>query len=168
VLSGHPPRRAASVIASVVILAVMGGCQTAESSPSPTGSASGGLPGPSEGLPPGVRGAMAWTSLTAYAESFDPRAAYDSPRAAADAFGEALLEGSAPGPDRPRLLLEPVVETDARAILVITESGVGDPAVMSSQHALVMVEGTGTWHITSTWSRILCVGGVDPSETGCG
>jgi hypothetical protein len=110
---------------------------------------------------------MAWTPLTAYVESFDARAAYDSPRAAADAFGQSLLEGYPPGPDRPRLLLEPAVETDARAVLVITESGFGDPSVGGNQHALVMVEGTGEWYVTSTWSRVLCVGGVHPTGTRC-
>jgi hypothetical protein len=130
-------------------------------------TASGGLPGPFELLPPGVRGAMSWTTLTAYSESFDARAGYESPRAAADAFGEALLEGFAPGPDRPRLLLEPAVETDARAILVITESGFGDPSFAGTQHALVLVEGSDEWYVTSTWSRTLCADGVHPTGTRC-
>jgi hypothetical protein len=100
-------------------------------------------------------------------EGFESDAAYDGPRAVADAFGAALLEGYAPGPDRPRLMLEPAVETDARAILVITESGFGDPAIGGIQHAIVMVRGIDEWYVTSTWSRTLCERGVDSTEARC-
>ena len=159
-------RRAIAVVAALLLVLALGACQPATAEPLPSDGHSGGLPGPLELLPPGFGGAMAWTPLTAYAEAFDVRAAYDSPRAVADAFGDALLQGYPSGPDRPRLLLEPAVETDSRAILVITEAGNDDP-VIGAQHALVMVEGTGEWYVTSSWSRTLCVDGLDPTGSGC-
>lgn len=100
-------------------------------------------------------------------DSFDARAAFESPRAVADAFGAALLEGYPPGPDRPRLMLEPAVETDERAILVIAETGFGDPLIAGNQHALVVIRGADGWYVTSVWSRILCVGDVHPTGAHC-
>jgi hypothetical protein len=59
------------------------------------------------------------------------------------------------------------VETDTRAILVISETGFGDDSVAGTQHALVMVRGVDDWYVTSIWSRALCGRGVHPTEDRC-
>jgi hypothetical protein len=151
----------------VALVIALGGCSSPEATPSPTDARSGGLPGPFDLLPPGARGAVAWVPATALAESFDARVPYDSPQAVADAYGASLLEAYAPGPDRPRLTLEPAMETDARVILIISETGFGDDSVAGNQHALVMVRGVDEWYITSIWSRILCGSGVHPTGARC-
>jgi hypothetical protein len=150
-----------------VSLLALGACDSAADAPTPSQGRSGSLPGPFELLPSGVRGATNWTTVTALVDSFDARAAYESPEAVADAFGAALLEGYPPGPDRPRLTLEPAIETEERAILVVGETGFGDPLIAGNQHALVVVSGTDGWYVTSVWSRILCVGDVHPTGAHC-
>jgi hypothetical protein len=133
----------------------------------PSEGRSGSLPGPVELLPAGVSGATTWTPMMALADSFDARAAYESPHAVADAFGAALLEGYPPPPDRPRLTLVPALETEERAVLVVVEAWFGDPFIAGNQHALVIVHGTDGWYVTSVWSRVMCVEGVHATGAHC-
>ncbi|MGH2381188.1 MAG: hypothetical protein ACRDG7_08205, partial [Candidatus Limnocylindria bacterium] len=51
-------------------------------------------------------------------------------------------------------------ETSERAILIISETGLGDDSVAGAQYALLARADGARWRLVTLWSRALCRRGV--------
>ncbi|MGH2598651.1 MAG: hypothetical protein ACRDJ9_04610, partial [Dehalococcoidia bacterium] len=64
-------------------------------------------------------------------------------------------------PMRPDLNLQALDESSDRALLLISETGVGDDSVAGSQYALMLVQEEDGWRLDELWTRALCRRGGD-------
>lgn len=145
---------------------IVAGCDApAASSPSFDGSplaAKGpiALPGANSLVPADVAGATKWTRMDSLPNHFDVEMSHPTPGELADAFGAAIHARWAGRPDRPDLNLETVDESADGALLIVSETGVGDDSVAGSQYALTLVRQGDGWKLDELWTRALCRRGV--------
>ena len=118
------------------------------------------LPGPEALLPDGAVEAVSWIQMSSLPNDFDPEAGYASTSDLADAFGAAIDTSYAGSPQRPDLELGPFNEGEDHAVLIISETRLGDDSVLGSQYALVASRGTDGWVLDDIWTRALCRRGV--------
>ncbi|MGH2379687.1 MAG: hypothetical protein ACRDG7_00470 [Candidatus Limnocylindria bacterium] len=118
------------------------------------------LPGPEALLPDDAVEAVSWVQMSSLPNDFDPEGGYASPSDLADAFGAAIDAAYAGSPQEPDLKLDPFVESEDHAVLIISETGLGDDSVVGSQYALVVSRGAGGWVLDDIWTRALCRRGV--------
>ncbi len=123
------------------------------------------LPGPEALLPDGAAEAVSRVQMGSLPNDFDPEGNYASTSDLANAFGAAIDASYAGGPQRPDLQLDPFDEREDHAVLIISETGLGDDSVVGSQYALVVSRGADGWMLDDIWTRALCRRGV--SEQLC-
>ena len=111
-------------------------------------------------LPDGVAGASPWSRMPSLPDDFDDSAGHRSPTDLGDAFGAAINASFAGGPERPDLALDVVEQSDAIAMLVVTETGIGDDSVAGNQYALIVRLAADGWRLDELWRRGLCKRGV--------
>jgi hypothetical protein len=111
-------------------------------------------------LPDGVAGTSPWSLMSSLPDDFDNSVGHRTPTDLADAFGAAIHASFAGGPERPELALDVVEQSDAIAMLVVTETGIGDDSVAGNQYALVIRSTTEGWRLDELWRRALCRRGV--------
>lgn len=110
-------------------------------------------------IPANVVGATQWTRTNSLPSDFDAEVRHSSPGELADAFG-AAIHASWVGRPRPDLSLDTVDESAYGALLIISETGLGDDSVAGSQYALVLVREDDGWRLGKLWTRALCWRGV--------
>ena len=163
----RPSRRLAPLCA---LAALIVGCdssvptQTAVPTPDPFDVV---LPSSDEFVPGGVVGVTEWSFGPGLPDEFDLSVRYPSAEAAGDAFGTALAEALSDRSIAPRIRVDAYRQSDALALLVVTEDGTADESVAGSQFALDFVHEPGGWTLYQTWGRFLCRAGVDPTTQFC-
>ena len=119
------------------------------------------LPGTDLLIPDGVAEATPWIEMSSQPSEFYPDVLRASPTELADEFGAALYAAWSGGPERPDLDLDTLDETAERAVLIVSETGLGDDSVAGTQYALVVVREDGGWRLDELWTRALCWRGSD-------
>ena len=170
-------RSLTTLVAAVLVPAILAACAFGVASPSPTLAPSPAesshasasvvatpqpvlLPGATELLPTDVAAATAWAAAPSVPDGFDPEAAHPSPEALAEAYADALF-ASLSGPDAPELTLtHQEVLADGRVLVIVSETGLGDDSVAGTQHAIVAVESDDGWQLAQLSVRALCRRGV--------
>lgn len=155
---GGPPM----AFSAALLLAACGPAATTSepTPPTPEPSQWQTLPDADQLLPSGVVGSPPWIRMSSMPNDFDPDLLHASPADLADAFGAAVHAAWAGSADRPDLELDVFAETSERAVLVISEIGLGDDSVAGSQYALVAIAEGGSWRLEELWTRALCRRGV--------
>ena len=152
------------VAASAVALAWLTACGALEvASPAEESRADTGeliLPAADAFVPPNVAASTPWAPVAGQPSGFDLDESHASVGDLADAFGAAIFASSTGGPIRPDLGLDVIDETDERALLIISETGVGDDSVAGTQYALAVTNEAGGWRLEELWTRALCWRGV--------
>lgn len=152
-----------------IALVLLAGCGMASTTPIETGrtelptAASATpitLPGPEDLLPDGIVEAVSWIQMDSIPNDLDPEQGYASTSDLADAFGAAIAASWTGSPQRRDLALDPFVEDEDHAVLIISETGLGDDSVLGSQYALVMSRWDDGWVLDDIWTRALCRRGV--------
>lgn len=172
----HTPRRRAIRVAfrrfigagrrrtagAAVLGLLLAGCALQAASPTPGATGPPGdtvLPAAEAFLPLNVPASTPWMRMSSQPSGFDLDVPHASAGDLADAFGAALAASY--GPDgSPELGLDVVDETDERALLLISETGLPDDSVAGTQYALVVTREADGWRIAELWTRALCRRGV--------
>jgi hypothetical protein len=119
------------------------------------------LPRPDLLVPEGVAQATPWIEMSRQPNDFDQDVLHASPTDLADQFGAAIHAAWSGGRERPDLDLESFQETAERAVLIVSETGLGDDSVAGTQYALIVVREDGGWRLDELWTRALCRRGSD-------
>lgn len=145
------------VVLLVVLLAACGALEVA--SPATESSPEGReviLPGADALLPPNVPASTPWSPIASQPSGFGLEESHASVSDLADAFGAGILATFAGGPDRPDLGLDIIDETDDSALLIVSQTGVGDDSVAGTQYALAVTNEESGWRVEELWTRALC------------
>ena len=151
------------VVASLLVV-VLTACGALEVAPSAADSSLGAgevmPPAADAFLPPNIPASTPWTRMASQPSGFDLEGSHASVSDLADAFGAAIFARPDGRPDRPELGLDVIDETDERALLIVSETGIGDDSVAGTQYALVVGRESGGWRVDELWTRTLCWRGV--------
>jgi hypothetical protein len=155
---------AARRLAAAVLLAALGACAEPAASPTvepvtPAGGAAV-LPGGQAFVPDGIGGVTPWIQISSLPGDFDAGTAYATSADLADAFGGEINASFAGSPQLPDLTLDVADESEDGALLIISETGIGDDSVAGNQYALVVRREDDGWRLRELWRRGLCSRGV--------